>query len=252
MILLFTDFGEAGPYTGEMEAVCRRQAPGIPVVRLMSDAVPFRPDLASPLLAALARRFQPGDVCVAVVDPGVGTERAPLALELDGVWFVGPDNGLFEHLRREALEERAFRIVRRPPRLSASFHGRDLFAPTAARIARGDLSGLEPWTPADFPDWPDDPPRIVYVDRYGNLVTGLRGEVLPRTATLEAAGRRLAFAETFGRVPPGEAFWYVNSMGLVEIAVHGGAAAAVLGLGPGDAVTAPDIVAEESDEEEED
>ncbi len=252
MILLFSDFTERGPYVGEMEVVCRRLAPGVPVVRLMSDAVPFRPDLASPLLAALARRFQPGDVCVAVVDPGVGTERAPLALELDGIWFVGPDNGLFEHVRREALEQRAFRITRRPPRLSTSFHGRDLFAPAAARIAQGDLGGLEPCEPSSEDDWPDDPSVVVYVDGFGNLITGIRGEVMPREAELVAGGRRLRFAETFGRVPAGEAFWYVNSMGLVEIAVNGGSAAQVLGLGPGDAIIAPELESLEPDGEEDD
>ncbi len=244
MIFLFTDFGHEGPYVGEMEAEILRRAPGVPVVRLMVDAPPLRPDLAARLLAALARRFRPGDVCVAVVDPGVGTEREAVALEADGIWFVGPDNGLFEPILREALDLRTFRIAWRPPRLSASFHGRDLFAPVAARIARGDLSALEPAEPTTFPEWPDVLAEVVYVDRYGNAWTGLPGEETPRSARVRAGGRELAFAETFGRVPPGAAFWYVNSAGLVEIAVNGGSAAALLGLEPGAPV---EVVADEAE-----
>lgn len=233
MIFLFTDFGHEGPYMGEMEAEILRRAPGVPVVRLMVDAPAFRPDLASYLLAALAKRFRPGDVCVAVVDPGVGTEREAIAFEADGVWFVGPDNGLFEPILRGALDLRTFRIAWRPPRLSASFHGRDLFAPVAARIARGDLSALEPHEPTRHPDRPDALAAVVYVDRYGNAWTGLPGEEVPRGARIRAGGRELAYAETFGRVPPGEPFWYVNSAGLVEIAVNAGSAAVLLGLAPG-------------------
>lgn len=236
MIFLFTDFGHEGPYMGEMEAEILRRAAGVPVVRLMADAPPFRPDLAAYLLAAFARRFRPGDVCVAVVDPGVGTERGAIAFEADGIWFVGPDNGLFEPILRRALDLRTFRIAWRPPRLSSSFHGRDLFAPVAARIARGDLSALEPAEPTAFPKWPDALAAVVYVDRYGNAWTGLPGEEVARSARIRAGGRQLAFAETFGRVPPGEPFWYVNSAGLVEIAVNGGSAAMLLGLGPGTAV----------------
>lgn len=237
MILLFTDFGERGPYVGEMEAVLARLAPEVPRVRLMSDAPAFDPARAGRLLAALARRFVPGDVCLAVVDPGVGSDRLPVALRADGVWFVGPDNGLFEFVLRQAQENTSFAIRWRPETLSASFHGRDLFAPIAARLARGDQRGLEAARVRRFPDWPDDLAEVIYIDAYGNAVTGLRAATLPPGTRLGVGGRVLRQARTFADVPLGEAFWYENSSGLVEIAVNTGSARDRLGCTPGQRLT---------------
>ena len=126
-------------------------------------------------------------------------------------------------------------ITWRPPALSASFHGRDLFAPIAGRLARGEPpSGLARRAAAtSHPDWPDDLAEIVYVDHYGNALTGLRGQCLPPTARLSVGGRRVAAARIFSAVPEGEAFWYVNSNGLVEIAVNSGRADRALGLAVG-------------------
>lgn len=236
MILLATDFGLAGPYVGQLHLVLRRLVPERPVVDLQHDLPAFRPDLASPLLAAHLDWAQPGDVVLAVVDPGVGTERRPLALRLDGIWLVGPDNGLFEVALRRARSIESYEIVWRPERLSASFHGRDLFAPVAARLARGDRAGLVPGEPSRFREWPDELPVIVYLDGYGNAWTGLRAAHLPAGTRLRVAGRSLERARTFGEVPAGTAFWYENSSGFAEIAVSGGSAAGTLGLRPGDPV----------------
>jgi S-adenosylmethionine hydrolase len=236
LILLATDFGLAGPYVGQLHLVLGRLVPEMPVVDLQHDLPPFRPDLASPLLAAHLDWAQPGDVVLAVVDPGVGTERRPLALRLDGIWLVGPDNGLFEAALRRARSIESYEIVWRPERLSASFHGRDLFAPVAARLARGDRAGLAPAEPTRFREWPDELPVIVYLDGYGNAWTGLRATHLPAGTRLRVAGRTLERARTFGEVPAGTAFWYENSSGLAEIAVSGGSAAGTLGLRPGDPV----------------
>jgi S-adenosylmethionine hydrolase len=237
LILIFTDFGERGPYVGEMEAVLARLAPEVPRIRLMSDAPAFDPARAGRLLAALARRFVAGDVCLAVVDPGVGTDRLPVALLADRVWYVGPDNGLFEFVLRQARDTAGFAIRWRPRELSASFHGRDLFAPVAARLARADRRGLEAVALRRFPDWPDDLAEVIYVDSYGNAVTGLRAGTLPAGTRLRLDGRELRRARTFGEVPPGEAFWYENSAGLVEIAVNGGSARDLLGCVPGRSVS---------------
>ncbi|MCB1882593.1 MAG: SAM-dependent chlorinase/fluorinase [Geminicoccaceae bacterium] len=233
MILHFTDFGWQGPYLGEMEAVLLRGTPEVPVVRLMADAPAFDPEGAGLLLARLFLRTAPGDLLLAVVDPGVGTSREALAVEADGRWLVGPDNGLFEHVLRGARTVRAHRIAWRPADLSASFHGRDLFAPVAARLARGDDAGIEPHPPTRFPDWSDEPPRVVYADGYGNLMTGLDAARTSRDAVIEAAGRRVRHARTFGEAWPGEPFWYGNSLGLVEVALREASAAAVLNLAPG-------------------
>ena len=237
---MFTDFGLEGPYVGEMAAVLHRGAPEVPVVNLMADAPAFSPRPAAYLLAALAERLEPGDVLLGVVDPGVGSDRRPVAVEADGRWFVGPDNGLFEPVVRRAARVRGFAIAWRPARLSASFHGRDLFAPMAARLARGATDGLESADLTRFPDWPDDLAEIVYVDRYGNAMTGLRATSLPSDAAILVAGRRLARAPTFSAVAPGTAFWYANSSGLAEIAARDASAAALLGLTVGLPVSVSD------------
>jgi S-adenosyl-L-methionine hydrolase (adenosine-forming) len=238
VILLFTDFGLEGSYLGEMTAVLRRTAPEVPVVNLMADAPPFRPDLAAYLLAAVAERsLAPGDVLVGVVDPGVGGSREPLALRLDGRWAVGPDNGLFEPMLRRRRQVETFRVAWRPALLSASFHGRDLFAPVAARLARGERHDLAPAPPTRFAGWPDDLPAVVHVDRYGNAVTGTRAAGVPASALVHAGDHAIAHARTFCAVEPGQPFWYANSAGLVEVAVNAGSAAVLLGLEPGTPVT---------------
>ena len=137
MIVLCTDFGLEGPYTGQVKAVLARAAPAVPVIDLFADLPAFRPQLAAYLLAAYGEAFVAGDVILAVVDPGVGGARAALAIEADGRWYVGPDNGLFEIVLRRAHAARCWRIEWRPAALSATFHGRDLFAPVAARLALG-------------------------------------------------------------------------------------------------------------------
>jgi S-adenosylmethionine hydrolase len=233
MIALCTDFGLAGPYTGQVKAMLARTAPGVAVIDLFADLPPFQPRLAAYLLAAYGAWFEPGDVILAVVDPGVGSGRGALALEVDGRWYVGPDNGLFELALRRAGKARAFAIDWRPERLSASFHGRDLFAPVAARLARGHLPEGRPAEPLRFADWPDDLAEIVYVDHYGNAMTGLRAVMLPAGTELEVAGVRLARARTFSDVPEGRLLWYENANGLAEIAQNGGNAAERFALAPG-------------------
>ena len=234
MIVLFTDFGPAGPYVGQMKAALARHAPGMTVIDLLSDAPAGEPQFAAYLLAALAPDFPAGAVFLAVVDPGVGTDRAAIVVEADGRRFVGPDNGLFEIALRRAGVRRAWRITWQPERLSASFHGRDLFAPVAAMIARGDAMPGDPIAEAAVrrADWADDLAQVVYIDHFGNAMTGLRASTIPPGATLEAGGRRLARARTFGDVAPGTAFWYENANGLAEIAVNRGRADA-LGIAVG-------------------
>ena len=236
MIVLCTDFGLEGPYTGQVKAVLARAAPAVPVIDLFADLPAFEPRLAAYLLAAYGAWFEPGDVVLAVVDPGVGGARGALVVEADGRLFVGPDNGLFELVLRRAGRARSFAIAWRPDALSATFHGRDLFAPVAARLARGEAPPGPEAAPARHPDWPDDLPAIVYVDRYGNAMTGLRAAGLAVGTELEVAGRRLARARTFTDVPPGAPLWYENANGLAEIALNGGSAAARFGLTPGSPV----------------
>ena len=244
MIVLLTDFGLEGPYTGQVLAVLQQAAPGVATIPLFADAPAGKPQPSAYLLAAYAAWFPEGTVFLCVVDPGVGGERRAVIAEASGKLFVGPDNGLFDIVLRRASDARLWEITWRPPSLSASFHGRDLFAPVAGRLARGEkLSSVARPTEdrSAVRGWPDDLAEIVYIDHYGNALTGVRGDRLATTSVLVAASRhRLTHAETFKAVPAGQAFWYVNSNGLVEIAVNGGRADRVLGLAIGGAVAVVD------------
>jgi S-adenosylmethionine hydrolase len=239
MIVLFTDFGLAGPYTGQVKAVLQREAPDVPIVNLFADAPTANPKSAAYLLAAYSGWFETGTTFLCVVDPGVGSARAPVILEADGRLFVGPGNGLFEIVRRRARQARILEITWRPPVLSATFHGRDLFAPVAAQAARGEPPHGEARDASWLrrPEWPDDLAEIVYIDHYGNAMTGLRAAGLGQDACLAVAGRSLERARTFADRAPGHAFWYENSNGLAEIAVSQGRADRVLGLAIGSAVS---------------
>lgn len=233
MIVLFTDFGWQGPYVGQMKAVLACEAPSVPVVDLMHDAPVYSSRAAAYLLAALLADIPAGAVCLCVVDPGVGsTTREPVAIQADGRWFVGPDNGLFTLIAQRASQLTCWRITWRPTALSASFHGRDLFAPVAARLARG-----EP-PPGERGDglcdtrgnWPEELAEIIYVDHYGNAMSGLRASGVHETSNVCVSGHTLRYCRTFSEAEVGEPFWYKNALGLLEIAVNQGSAAQQLGL----------------------
>ncbi len=238
MIVLFTDFGGSGLYVGQIKAVLARDAPSARVIDLLHDAPAFDAKRSAYLLAALVDVFPSEAVFLCVVDPGVGGERAALVVEADGRRFVGPDNGLFEMVLRRAARSAAWNITWRPATLSPTFHGRDLFAPVAALIAGGKEV---PGKAIDVetirrPDWPDDLDEIVYIDHYGNAMTGRRAKTVPATVVVEAGRHRISRAATFSEAARGAPFWYENSSGLVEIAVNQGRASDQLGLAIGDAI----------------
>jgi S-adenosylmethionine hydrolase len=239
LIVLFTDFGLHGPYAGQMKAVLAQMAPGIAVIDLFADAPVGNPKPSAYLLAAYAPWFPAGTVFLCVVDPGVGGTRPAIILEIDDRWYVGPGNGLFELVQRRAGKAQCFDITWKPERLSSSFHGRDLFAPVAAMLARGERPPGEPRknNVDRRPKWTDDLAEIVYVDHFGNAMTGLRATMLPEGTRLATAGQVLERANTFSDLLPGGAFWYENANGLAEIAVNQGRADRVLGLTIGTPVT---------------
>jgi S-adenosylmethionine hydrolase len=213
MIVLFTDFGLQGPYTGQMKAVLHQMAPGTFITDLFADAPIGNPEASAYLLAVYGPWFPVGTVFLSVVDPGVGGARPPIILEGDGRWYVGPGNGLFELVERGAEETRSWCIDWKPESLSASFHGRDLFAPVAAMLARGEPPPGRPCQDRAHrrEGWPDDLCEIVYLDHFGNAMTGVRAAILPSDARLAAAGRVLDRARTFSDLPPNAPFWYENS-----------------------------------------
>jgi len=235
LFVLFTDFGLDGPYTGQMKAVLARKASQIPVIDLFADAPAWDIKASAYLLAAYAENFEEGDIFICVVDPGVGSDREWGVLKSDGRYFVGPDNGLFEIVMRRARMNEWRQGLWIPEQLSVSFHGRDIFAPVAAKIACEE----------DFPNklreleeirrknWTDDLGVIIYVDRYGNGITGIRASTLNKSSVLLVNDTKINYGETFSSVPKDQTFWYENSNGLVEIAANMKRADEALGLNVG-------------------
>ena len=237
MIFLFTDFGGGGLYVGQMKTVLQQHAPKETVIDLLHDAPAFNAKAGAHLLAALAVRLPRGSVTLAVIDPGVGGPREPVAVLADGRWYVGPDNGLISVAAARAKGSAAWSIGWRPADLSASFHGRDLFAPVAALLTKGNRKAAKLRKAALAVRFgADDLPEIIYVDHFGNLVTGLRAGAVAQGRTLVVGGRAISRARVYSEVKPGAVFWHENSLGLVEIAVHAGNAAAALGARIGQAV----------------
>ena len=238
-IALVTDFGIASPYLGQIRLLLAAAFPSLPVIELISDLPPFRPDLAAYLLPGLVRDLPSSTLFLTVVDPGVGSERRALLLEADGNLFLGPDNGLLAMIASRARQCRIWCLDWRPIRLSATFHGRDLFAPAAIALLRGETLSWSSLTLEDLAGsaWPEELPRIVYQDTYGNLMLGIRAEKIESATLISLGGQALSWARTFSAVPAGQAFWYENAFGLVEVAVNQGSAAQTLGLSVGQVVT---------------
>ncbi len=268
ILTLLTDFGTEDEYVGVMKGVILSIAPGVHLVDLSHQIPPQDVRRAALLLSNAVPYFPPDTVHLAIVDPGVGTERRPLAIHTPLGMFVGPDNGLFSWVLAEVPEWVAVEIrdpAYRLPRVSFTFHGRDIFAPAAAHLAAG-------VSPERLGPRVEDPvmlplPRleigagvlegeILYADRFGNLVTSigrlLRAEdalmLVPafrpgkgplsmfsaETARVVLAGTELrGIRRTYGEVAVGEPVALVGSSGFLEIAVRQGSAATVLGAAPG-------------------
>ena len=235
IITLLTDFGTADGYVGEMKGVLSTSAPGAAIVDVAHDVAAQDVDGARLALARYWRRFPAGTVHVVVVDPGVGGQRVALAVESEGRFLVGPDNGVLS----PALLHANVRCVSLPVPASAAptFHGRDVFAPAAAQLAQGvalDALG-DPCSEPIVRRTPEAIRRddgtidgvVLTIDRFGNAVTNL---VARRGGAVEVGGRRLALARTYSEVSPGAPVALVGSSGLVEIAVRDGSAATALEL----------------------
>ncbi|MGZ5028152.1 MAG: SAM hydrolase/SAM-dependent halogenase family protein, partial [Methylobacter sp.] len=208
-IVLFTDFGPSGPYVGQMESVLRLTAPNVPVINLLSNAPTAEPRLSSYLLAALRYSFPADTIFLAVVDPGVGGQRRAVVLQADGQTFVGPDNGLFNSVAVQSKNAKWSEIIWKPEHCSMSFHGRDLFAPVAAKLATNQADDLlRPFERDDLNVWPQDLAAVIYFDYYGNAMTGLRYREAFSGKTLTVNGVSVKHAATFSDVEAQQAFWY--------------------------------------------
>jgi hypothetical protein len=240
---LLTDFGHVDPYVGIMKAVMHGISPGSVFIDL-SHEVPAQEVRVGGLLLDAAVPYLPrGTVVLAVVDPGVGTVRRPLAAEAGGLYFVGPDNGIlslalahFATVRVVELTSEAHRL-KRP---SHTFHGRDIFSPAAAHLAAGvSLSDLGPsitdWLTIDWPrpersasGWEGE---VLHIDHFGNAVTNIDGALAPLGSSVEVSeNTRVPVCIAYGDVLPGTPVALVGSTGRLEVSVNGGNAAAAFGL----------------------
>jgi len=249
LIALLTDFGLSDPYVGQMRSVLLAAAPGVPLVDISHGVAPQDVAQAAFFLAATLPWLPPAAVVVAVVDPGVGTERRVALLELGSRCIVAPDNGLLTLVLDGATTFRAFDATPRVTPASATFHGRDVFAPLAARLAMGEPAAafgcvLAPEALARLPGLAARrqgdrvTARVLSVDHFGNVVTSCavaRFEALPAAPRLLApVSLPLAAVRTYAAIPADGVGLLAGSQGYLELAVPGGSAAARLGVSRGD------------------
>ena len=252
LIALTTDFGIVDPWVGIMKGVLATRAPEARVVDL-THGIPPQNVLAGALVLRYALPyFPPGTIHVAVIDPGVGSERRPICVETPREILVGPDNGLLS-LAATAPPARAYHLKEGrffPSPRSATFHGRDVFAPVAAALAMGTRpSELGPEI-RDMRVLRVPEPRreagairgeVIYVDHFGNLITNVPQSLLANfpaePTSISIRGTRVAgIAPSYAAVSPGQPVAVVNSWNHLEIAVRDGSAAATLGARVGDEV----------------
>ncbi len=250
IVTLTTDFGTRDSYVAEMKAVILGITRAVHLVDVTHEIGPQQVLEGALVLEAVAPRFPPGTIHVAVVDPGVGTARRGLVVAAAGQVFVGPDNGLFTPAFRSGGWQ-AFELAApeyRLPAVSTTFHGRDVFAPAAAHLALGAA-------PERFGPRVEDPVRlswpeareargavvgtVVHVDRFGNLITSIdarRVQAMLRSggrAEVRIAGRTLSLVGTYGDLPVRGVGALVGSRDRLEIFVRDGSAAARLRVGRG-------------------
>ncbi len=265
VITLTTDFGLADPFVGVMKGAILSRFAAATIVDLTHQIPAQEPRVAGFWLSRCFEYFPTGTVHVAVVDPGVGTDREIVCLAAGGHALLAPDNGLLTLCRARHPHAEIVRLAAPTlahlgiQRVSATFHGRDIFAPIAAELAAGRCSPAAlgervqqlvaksaPQEPAALNDAADGAIRgsVVMVDHFGNLITDIDASLLGRIARprVHIAGRSLDLRRTYGDARRGELLALVNSFDVLEIASTGGSAAAMLGVGPGTRVTVAEKV----------
>jgi S-adenosylmethionine hydrolase len=248
VITITTDFGHKGPFAAVMKGVILGRFPDAKIVDLAHDIPAQWPPEAGFWVSRSYLWFPRGTVHLAIVDPGVGTERDILVVESDGHVFMAPDNGLLAQLIDGAEAPRIGKLDLAKldlPEPSATFHGRDIFAPVAAELAAGRLDVESIVAPTDdwTPGWIDEPEAsnervagmIVTVDTFGNLISNIDESLVAgfREPVAEIAGHEIAMQTTYGNAQPGDYLALINSFGVIEIARAEGSAAEGLGSARG-------------------
>lgn len=252
VITLTTDFGQTDAYVGAMKGVILSICPKAALVDISHGIAPQSVQQAAYVLSAAVPYFAPGTVHLVVVDPGVGSRRRAIVVETERALFVAPDNGVLDLVLHQTAARLAICLTEpryRLSQVSATFHGRDIFAPAAAHLASGTSPGEmgDPIPPSDLSTLPSLEPRrqpdgtwfgeIIHVDHFGNLVTSFRIPDFPSPGTVNLGDEQIeGLSRTFADVAPGEMVAYVGSSGHLEIAVREGNAAHRVGLGVGDPI----------------
>jgi S-adenosyl-L-methionine hydrolase (adenosine-forming) len=252
VVTITTDFGHQGPFVATMKGMILTRLPDARIIDVTHEVPVYWPAEAGFWLARSYGYFPAGSVHIAVVDPGVGTNRDIIAMQADGHAFLAPDNGLLAPIVGRAKNVAIHRVelagVRARFKLgapSATFHGRDIFAPLAAEIAAGraQVSDLGPPTTDIVPAWVDDPTVaadqisgvVITIDHFGNLITNIEADLIQRfrQPVVRTGGHSFPLKRTYGDVRPGDYLALVNSFGVIEIARAEQSAADGLGLGRG-------------------
>ncbi len=251
VITITTDFGHKGPFTAVMKGVIVGRFPEAKIIDLIHDIPAQWPPEAGFWVSRAYGYFPPGTVHLAIVDPGVGTERDILLLQCDKHFFMAPDNGLLSPILDQAQDLQVFKLdlsclqrlnIGQP---SATFHGRDIFAPIAADLASGRTTPVSIGIPTTdwIPGWIDDPRLgpgkvsgvIITVDTFGNLISNIDRSLIDgfREPVAHIAGHQIPMLTTYGRAQPGDYLALVNSFDVIEIARAEGNAAEGLGTDRG-------------------
>ncbi len=255
IVTLTTDFGIADHYVGTMKGVILSRCPQVQLVDISHEIRPFSIHAGAYTIAQAAPYFPPGTIHVVVVDPGVGTERKPLLIEALGQCFIAPDNGVLTFILSLDPNARVREISNRSLWLlspSATFHGRDVFAPTAAAIASGEAKQddvgpqldscilLADWKPKELETgvWHG---AVLSVDHFGNVITSFPSRqfntlVSGQFALSAGNGEVTTLRATFAEAPRDLSFAYAGSSGYLELAINQGNAAQSLDVRPGDSV----------------
>jgi len=259
VVTITTDFGHQGPFVATMKGRIYTRLPTARIIDVTHEVPVYWPAEAGFWLLRAFEYFPVGSVHIAVVDPGVGTDRDIIAVQAQGHAFIAPDNGLLAPIvarypdamvhQLDALAARQRFSLSVP---SATFHGRDIFAPVAAEVAAGraTVADLGPRITDIVPAWVDEPVAtadhvagvVITIDHFGNLITNIEAGLMQRFAhpIVTTGGHSFPLRRTYGEVRPGELLALVNSFGVVEIARAEQSAAEALGLGRGAPVVVSD------------
>ncbi len=251
LITLTTDFGIGSPYVAEMKGVILSISPAARIVDIAHNIGPQNVRQAAIIMAEATTWFPSGTIHVAVIDPGVGTERRIIYIQIGDQQYIAPDNGVLSRLTSKTRPSQIIALANSEhwlPSVSSTFHGRDIMAPVAAQLSLGmEPDRLGPTcTEIMELDWPppqSDPNSIrgevTWIDGFGNLITNIPTAALPvltdrSSATVEIGSRTISgIARTYGERPAGELVAIVGSSGFIEIAVVNSSAATTLRAGVG-------------------